>query len=564
MATLPRYQQMGIQYADLPRISTAGIEAGAKSMDVLGQSLDRMISFAYDRQATEAQKKAQQYAIQNPLTKSQVEEALSTGQGTKVKGAGRIFQQTYDKVQASLLSTELQLEANKALTAVNATIESGQPFNLDTIQTEIKDMIDGYTSIIMALDADQALRFKAAATTAGNSIYQKAADRAVKVYQAQNEASFQQGLIDVRPVLESIFESVGSIDAETGKPIDVESLIEIQRRPFMDSVAIFGNAKFLNDFNKEVLTAKKNALTAFMTDRTRYETASDALRDINSNDFGNLSSVYRGLTQDQKQAVRDNVMKSFANDHTAFTQDKARQEFERKEEWAALSIQFLNPNTSSTQKRQIVNRGVQLNQISIQTAESLLKPSEGKANPMLFVQLNDMIQRGQLDSFEVLASYRNQLSDQEFKTLGTGITSAQGRMAVANMNRHVGIRENQFVPEDKNAKSKVIMDFYMEELGKQVPGPSGVPVFQSPTQAMDAAIIRFDGDKSVQSALAAQESIKRRIDALFKENPRAVQPGLPIEQIDPEMIRGLSGPAKADLQKLIKDYRDNVNSMSGR
>jgi hypothetical protein len=81
---------------------------------------------------------------------------------------------------------------------------------------------------------------------------------------------------------------------------------------------------------------------------------------------------------------------------------------------------------------------------------------------------------------------------------------------------------------------------------------------------MDAAIIRFDGDKSVQSALAAQESIKRRIDALFKENPRAVQPGLPIEQIDPEMIRGLSGPAKADLQKLIKDYRDNVNSMSGR
>jgi hypothetical protein len=79
---------MGIQYADLPRISTAGIEAGAKSMDVLGQSLDRMISFAYDRQATAAQKKAQQYAIQNPLTKSQVEEALSTGQGTKVKGAG--------------------------------------------------------------------------------------------------------------------------------------------------------------------------------------------------------------------------------------------------------------------------------------------------------------------------------------------------------------------------------------------------------------------------------------------------------------------------------------------
>lgn len=565
--TLPRYQNMGIQYADLPRLSTAGIEAGANVMGSIGQSLDRMTQFVYEKGVTDAQRKAKEYAISNPLTKTQVDEALESGQGLKVPGAGRVFQQTYQKVQANLLSTELQLETKKSMTAVIAAIESGAPIDLKTVEMQLRDAIDGYTSTIMALDPDEAIKFKAAMTTAGNAIYQKAADRAIKIRQMELNAEFDNAVNNVGPILEAIIAAAGSVDAETGLPVDVERLIEIERQPFLNSVAITGTNEHLKKFNAAVQEAKQNALVGYAVDRTRYETASQALVDINKDDFGPLSGVWKGLTSADKQKVKDGVMKSFANDYTASQQAKAVAQEAAKQEWSALSIEFLGRNTTAARKRQIVARGLELQQITLTTAESLLKPpSDSEAssrNPVLFVQLNDMIQRGSISTLEQLMPYRGQLSATQFQTLGTGLTSTQGRQAIQSMNRYVGIRENQFVPEDKNAKATVIMNFYEEELNRQVPGPSGVPTFQSPTQAMEEAIKRFADDKTIQNALAAQESIRRRIDGVLRE-ARVSLPDLPLEQIDPAQIRGLSNTQRKDLESLLKRYKDSVSGMSGR
>jgi hypothetical protein len=561
MATLPRYQQLGIQYADLPRISTAGIEVGAKAMDVMGSQIDRMVNFVYEQGVTDVQRKAQQYAIENPLTKQQVDEALATDKGVAVPGAGRIFQQSYEKVQAGLLSTELQLQANKAFTAVKATIDSGQPFNLKSIETEIKDMVDGYTSTVMALDPDQGLRFKAAVTTAGNAVYQRAADRAQKIYQAGVIANYEQALTDVEPVLEAIIAKAGSIDPQTGQPIDIELLIETQRRPFADSLLVAPDKNFLGEFNKKVMTAKKGALTSFLTDRTVVQSPSDAINRINRGDFGNLSPIYKNLPQKEKDAVRDDVIKSFAAEYQATQQAKKLEDDKNKETWTALSLEYINPNTSSARKRQIANEGVRLNQITLQQAQDMLQPPGAKTDSVLYSQLYDQIQRGSISSYQDLIPYRGRLSDSDFRSLSTAATNTQGRAALSNIRTFVGIRENQFVSEDKNAKEKVILQLYNEELGKQVKNDQGVLVYQTPTEAADKAIDRFKSNKLVQDAVASQERIKGRVEKAYQD-AGVPMPNVPIESIDVNMIRDKK--LREQIISLQRSYRDSVRGMAGQ
>jgi hypothetical protein len=552
---------MGIQYADLPRISTAGIEVGARAMDALGSQIDRMTNFVYEQGVTEAQRKAQQYAIENPPTKEQLQEAVSTGQFPRIEGAGRVFQQTYEKTQANLLSTELQLDVNKALTAINAAIDTDQTVDLKTIETELRDRIDGYTATIMALDTDQGLRFKAAATAAGNSIFQKAADRAVKVFQAENDAKFEAGVTEVKPVLEAIIATAGSVDPQTGQPIDIESLINVHRKIFLDSVRVVGSNKHLLSFEKAVVEAKQGALVGLLTDREQVPDAAAAMDRIVRQDMGNLTPIFKGLTQAERKAVRDGVIDFYADEYTAKEQARKARENEAKEQWTALSIEFLRPNTGSARKRQIAFEGVALNQLTLQQAEDMLKPPAAKTDPVLYNQLFDQIKRGVISSSQDLLPYKGKLSDSDFMALGNAATNTQGTIAVRNMNNFVGINENAWVPDDKAAKRSVISGFYTEELGKQVKNDQGVLVYQTPTEAMDKAIVRFEADKAAQKVEKQQERLREDVEEAFEERGLSV-PNQPLGHIDLNSIT--DSALRTIVENKQKSYNELTRSLQNR
>jgi len=78
MAELPRYENLGVQYADLPKISTALQQVKAQGYAGLEQSLDRMTNFFQEKAVTEAQKAALKYSIEFPPTKEQLDVAKQT------------------------------------------------------------------------------------------------------------------------------------------------------------------------------------------------------------------------------------------------------------------------------------------------------------------------------------------------------------------------------------------------------------------------------------------------------------------------------------------------------
>lgn len=532
MADLPRYQMMGVQVADLPRMSTAPQQAAAQGFDMLSRNLDRMFAYAEEAATTRAKKEALKYAVENPLTKDVVDNALKTGKGLKVEGAGRIFQETYDKVQGAMLSSELQLEGQRKLSNVAAMIDAGAPVDLNQIQRDLKDMIDGYSSSVMALDPEQSIRLRAALTTTGNSLYTKAAERAIKVQQEQYDARLNQAVEQSKPLVETLIsQKAGQIDPSTGKPYDIEALLEVQRKPFFDAISVTGTSKHLDAFNKVISDAKIGALQARMLDKTHAPTLGIAAKKLENGDFGTLSGMYKSLDQKSKDVVTDRVIKVYSDRQTAADLQKRASDIANENAARAVGLKLLDPNLSQADREDTVKKLFNLKAVNIVQAQSLMAPLEGADNALLYAGLIDKVNRGALTSIGEAAEYKNKLSRQQFSSLLSHLNSEQGKQATNMIRLEAGIRQNAFITEDQKAKEKKLLGFYETELGKKVKNADGVEVLQTPTEAAKNAIDAFGKDKAVQKSLADQAAARTAIEKVF-EAKGIPMPNLPIDQID--------------------------------
>ena len=221
MATIPRYQELGVQYADLPKVSTALQQARATGFDQLSRSLDRMTAYFQGEAETEVKKKARRYQIENPPTQEQQDLAAMSGQAPKIAGAGSIFQEEYDRVSAYALSTELGLKAKVQLSKIQAKIEAGLPVDAAQLKAEMDDMIDGYSSTISAYDPERSLQFRASMVESSRSVFKSALDLQVKQAIKAKQIEVDETLRGLSPLFRSVFESYGEINVDTKKPVDV-------------------------------------------------------------------------------------------------------------------------------------------------------------------------------------------------------------------------------------------------------------------------------------------------------------------------------------------------------
>jgi len=397
MATLPTYEYAGAQYADLPRVNTAPQQVAAQGFNTLSQQLDRMTAFFQNQAVSDAEREAQKYAVQNPLTKAQIDTALATPEGVTVKGAGRIFQQTYQKTQAVMLSSELQLEGQKTFASMAAAIEAGATFDMRSVQTNMKDMIDGYSSSVMALDPEQSIRLRSALTSAGNALYVKAAERTVKVQQAQYDARLEEAVVAARPLIEAIVAKSGTIDPSTGTEIDVNKLLEIQKQPFYEAIKITGNNKHIAEINKAITEAKISAVVSRLKDKTLYDSPVKALNALDKGDVGQLTSLYKGLTGNDKSTIQDKVLKDFANIESARKIEKSKEDDNNQRLSIELRDQFYSGKISSST---LISGLKAINQLKPDEIKSL-RTEQRDAQPEVFGRLQSAVAKNMLGETEL-------------------------------------------------------------------------------------------------------------------------------------------------------------------
>lgn len=554
MADIPRYQMMGVQIADLPRVPVASQQAAMEGISTLGRSIDRMTAFFEDEATTKAKREALKYAIDTPPTKEQLETALKTGQAPQVRGAGSVFQDTYNAAVASNISSDLQLQAANKISMYVARIESGEQIDPAVMRQDIKDMTDGFAQVVMAYSPEKAIQLRAAITSSSQPAYQAAVKFQQKAFLEQRDAELTASVDNSRLLVRNIFATADSIDPETGKTVDIEKQIRVLEAPFLQAIKTTGNAKYVEQFRKMVIEEKVSALTLRASSPDFATDTAGSIRRINAGDFGAMTGVYKSLSPEDQIKVRERTLKQFSDVESARKQDEALIKERNQKEGNTLTIEFLNPSTNVQRRQQIVRRMVEIDQMTLEQAQAALKPKSPEANPQLEVSLYQQIRNGQITNIGQLSQYTSRLSNSQYESLGRSIVDIQYRNAMDSLTRAAGITDNMLNPGDEKINQK---NGYMSNFHKILSTRNPDGTYPSPDQAAKEAIAQYKSDETASGKAEARNDAKSRIEKFF-ESKKIPMPGLPIEQIDVSKIKGLTRDEIERLQKIQKTYKDNL------
>lgn len=554
MADIPRYQMMGVQIADLPRVPVASQQAALEGISTLSRSIDRMTAFFEDEATTKAKREALKYAIDTPPTKDQLETALKTGQAPQVKGAGSVFQDAYNTAVASNISSDLQLQAANKISTYIARIETGEQVDPAVMRQDIKDMTDGFAQVVMAYSPEKAIQLRAAITSSSQPAYQAAVKFQQKAFLEQRDAELTASVDNSRLLVRNVFATADSIDPETGKPVDLEKQIRVLEAPFLQAIKTTGNAKYVEQFRKMVTEEKVSALTMRASSPDFATDTAGSIRRINAGDFGAMTGVYNSLSPEDQIKVRDRTLKQFSDVEAARKQDQALIKENNQKEGNTLTLEFLNPSTNVQRRQQIVRRMVEIDQMTLEQAQAALKPKSPDANPQLEVSLYQQIRNGQITNIGQLSQYTNRLSNAQYESLGRSVVDIQYRNAMDSLTRAAGITDNMLNPGQEKINQK---NGYVSAFQKIISTRNPDGTYPSPDQAAKEAIAQYKADSDASGKAEARKNAERQIgDFLAKKN--ITMPGLPIEQIDLSKVKGLTGDEVKRLQKIQQTYKDNL------
>lgn len=557
MADLPRYENLGAQYADLPRLSTALQQAQAQGYADIGSQLDRMTAFFNQQAFTEAQKAGLKYAVDFPPTKEQLDVAKSTGVMPVVQGAGTAFTETYNKASAHILGNELQINFQNRLSTRLAEMEAGGEVDPVRLQADLRDDIDGTVSVLTALDPETSIKFRASMATVGHTAYAQALKIDERNRQAFYTAEQERALITLKPVIENVIKTYTAVGMDTN---NLEEILQNVIQPFTNktSIVLAGSNKYAIEAYKLVNDAKVGAVLEKLTDPRFASTPGIAAQKLLKGDIGELTGIYKSLDTDTRNKIRTEHMKSVSDVEALNRAEETKRKAANKVSANNLTIEFLQTNSGSRRK-QIINELVMLDEMTLSQAQDLLKPKEAPANPVLAMQLYDNIKNGRINSINQLIPYQNKLSKSEFDSLGRSTVDTQSRAALDRIKREAGILSDLVVnPADKLQKNVDLTLIYTDELNKKIPDANGVLRYQNPNEAVDSAIKRYNGDKIVKDKAENRGKAQENYDRIFEKNPKAKKPNLSLDRVDPSSIQGLTDDDKKRINGYKKDYKDNL------
>lgn len=569
MPELPRYENIGVQYADLPRISTAPQQVRAQGMADIGAQIDRMTSFFQSQAAKDAEKAALRYAVEFPPNKEQLEIAKQTGVMPTIEGAGRIFQDTYNRASAHILGSELMTQFQNRQADRLMRMERGEVIDPVQFQKDLRDDIDGTTAVLTTLDPATSIQFKAQMATVGHAAYKQALVFDEKARQATYIADIETSLQKLRAPIENVIKQYlqPSVDPDTGKmrpgmPADqLETVLQNMISPYTNatSIRMAGGNKYALEAYKIVENAKIGALVGQMTDRTFAPNAGAAAQKLLAGDAGNLTPLLNGLTQEAKDKLRETVIKSYSDIESLRKITEAEAKAANKDKFKPLVLEMLNPGTSQKRKIEIAAIGIELEQMTADQAIAFTKPQRPEPNPVLFAQLYEGVVRGQYQNVGQLSQFSRSLSEGEFHTLARSLVDKGHQKAVSDLTIEAGITSAFIDPGlEKTKKKQALINLFTEELSKKVPNDQGVLTFQTPEQAKESAIRSYNSNKLVTDAQNARDNAQKAINAVFEKNPNFVKPNLPLEQWDFSKIKGIDTETARRLKQQQDIYIKNI------
>lgn len=551
MAELTRYQQTGRIFADVPQLDFANVRESFKRSQTISNALDRVSEFAFKEAAKNAERQAEQFAIDNPLTIDQVREASRSGVKPedliKSTGGGQIWQETLTKLQGEQLRSQLEVLGKQALVDLQTQVETGQITNMEDVRLKQEAVVNGLRKTL-SFSPDSVMRFDATMGTISSALYKEAQGQLVRDYklsqQSQAKVNYDNSLRAYKAMLNTGVES-----PEMLREIEYALADQLERQS-ADGGMDFA-LKLKDDFYKEMQAVKLSSLINTAVSPEFAKDMTSSLTKIRNGDLGKFTPIYNTLSEDDKKKVRQDVASSWSDLYNARESDRKNLIRENEEINKADIKKMLSLPDNSKQKKELAKSLFDRNAITIDTLKSIIEPkAEGDGDIMSEAYADRDIALGRITNESRLRSLYPTLNNKQVKKLLMSMTDKATSNARAKIRTAAGAAASDLVPIDIPTAKRIqditaIYESKLEEVS------SNGTYKYDPNEALEIALKEYPKSEKYNTAKTKQSSSLNSIKNNFKGfNPDTmdVEDYAKKAKIDEVM--------KVKLQRYVKTYKE--------
>ena len=321
---LPRYRRTGVSPTAVPSVSTRGLDYRMPQMQIrdpfagISNALDKMTSFAFERAAEKAKKEGVEFRMENPITSEQISAAMAQGRDIDeiVGDPDTIFGSASRATASAQLKTELEANARNEIAAISAAINSDVPINPDEVQVKIQSVIDGHADILAQVDPGASYSYRGTISTIAAPVYKLALEKEYKRARLAGQLSLNNAMDQAPAAMQAaVMASAGGFVEINGKPVpELEQSLAVIGRTLIEQAVGTGDLALVEKTQKDVLKMQEKAKVDGLR---QFARENPSLVDVYSGNYGRLTSVYAGLSEDNKEIVREKIIEERSAENKA-------------------------------------------------------------------------------------------------------------------------------------------------------------------------------------------------------------------------------------------------------
>lgn len=193
-----KYTSRGYTLQSPGRLELADIQESTRLSQNIISKVDQLTQFAFGKAKSKAEARGKQYGAENKPTLEQLNDAIELGLDPNdlLAKPGTFAGDAARSTQVKLLKQDLIVDINNQLATIENVIEQNPNVDVGELQSQVNAMIDGYYNVLAQMDVDEAVAFRASASTSGYQVLKKANDIAFKAHKEKHQATSQQVMID--------------------------------------------------------------------------------------------------------------------------------------------------------------------------------------------------------------------------------------------------------------------------------------------------------------------------------------------------------------------------------
>jgi hypothetical protein len=503
MAELPRYQQTGRVFADLPQFDFANVREAFRSSQTLTSALDRVTDFANKSAAKTAEAKAERFSIDNPLTLEQVQKAAKSGITPEdlvaASGGGQIWQDTVKKLQGEQLRTQLEVLGKQALLDLQTQVDTNQISNMDEVRAKQEAIVNGLRKTL-SFSPDAVLKFDSSMGTVTSSLYKEAQNKLVKDYKLFQQAQGIQNLDNSVKAFKALIKHEEVTDPAMIQDIELALADQLERQ------SAEGGAEFAlaqrTTFVKKMTEAKINLLTEIAVSDEFAADRYEAMVKIRNNDFGDKTVIYNSFDEDDKKKVRVAASEAW----TSLEQSKLQLDKETKE---INDKAFRQKVIGGKKKLNLYDEAFLDGTLSLSEWKSS-KEEGGEGDPVMLSNIENKILDNVITNVDQLPAGLTPKAKAKFNLM---IRSQDEKNAKRIIRQGANISEGSAFHTTSQSEKYASIEIIYDQL-KSETDSNGNFKYPTKSDAATEAIKKHNGSTSVVDALNAQ---RRALTTATKE-----------------------------------------------